>query len=299
MDDQWSSLNSRVSERAIRNALRLAALQHPVSVLSLALAAVSLIHLIGFSPFPLPKIWAVISLVVGGVTAFGSFFWTYSVRNDDEYDRLLLNAVEKQAEKTQAEDEAELIKLSDMLEAGFSQLSSIYGLTALRGLVHEHQSLQLVLGQPGATSYISLACLPGLSEETFRQGLNVLASCLHMSRTLDTSNKDRLEEEIVEIQEKIETLRNANDQARRVEIMERAVANRQERLELLNQQQMRVDELYYQCDRCEASLARTRIEIAALQAGTSETSVSSVIETLQTTIDQAKEVQEEMKKQGL
>ena len=49
MGDQCSSLNPRVSERTIRNALRLVALQHPITVLSLAIAAVSLIHLIGFS----------------------------------------------------------------------------------------------------------------------------------------------------------------------------------------------------------------------------------------------------------
>jgi hypothetical protein len=64
MGDQCSSLNPRVSERTIRNALRLVALQHPITVLSLAIAAVSLIHLIGFSPFPFPNIWAALSLVM-------------------------------------------------------------------------------------------------------------------------------------------------------------------------------------------------------------------------------------------
>ena len=53
MDDRWSSFNSGVSERMIRNALRLAALQHPMTVLALAVAAVSLIHLIG-----LRQVWA-------------------------------------------------------------------------------------------------------------------------------------------------------------------------------------------------------------------------------------------------
>ncbi len=67
---------------------------------------------------------------------------------------------------------------------------------------------------------------------------------------------------------------------------------------MINQQQYQADELLFQCSRCEASLSRTRIELASLQAGSSETSVSAVTESLQRTIDQAKEVQAELKKLG-
>ena len=76
------------------------------------------------------------------------------------------------------------------------------------------------------------------------------------------------------------------------------MASHRERLEMIDQQQFRVDELLYQCDRCEASLSRTRIELASLQAGSSDSSVSAVTETLRRTITQAKEVQEEMRRLG-
>ncbi|PKB79812.1 MAG: hypothetical protein BZY88_11255 [SAR202 cluster bacterium Io17-Chloro-G9] len=166
-------VNSGISERAIRNALRFAALQHPVTVPFLAVGTVSLIHLISLSPFPIPKIWAVILLVVGGVASAGSFFWICSIPNDDEYDRLFQNAAEMQALQIQTDNEADLTRRSDSLETGFSELSSIYGLTALRGLVHEHQALRRILSQPNTTHYLSLARLPRLTEETYRQGLNI------------------------------------------------------------------------------------------------------------------------------
>ena len=87
-------------------------------------------------------------------------------------------------------------------------------------------------------------------------------------------------------------------QARRVTIREETVALHKDRLAMIDQQHAPIDELFYQCDRCEASLARARIELAALQAGSSETSVSEVTETLQKTIDQAKEIHGELKRLG-
>jgi hypothetical protein len=61
---------------------------------------------------------------------------------------------------------------------------------------------------------------------------------------------------------------------------------------------LRVEELLHQADRCEASLSKTHIELAALKADASDVSVTSVIGTLQKTIERAKEVQAELKKLG-
>jgi hypothetical protein len=76
------------------------------------------------------------------------------------------------------------------------------------------------------------------------------------------------------------------------------LASHQELLDLLNQKQSRVDELFFQCDLCEASLSKTRLELASLQAGGSEAGVRSVTESLQSTINHAKEVQEELRRLG-
>ena len=111
-------------------------------------------------------------------------------------------------------------------------------------------------------------------------------------------NKGRLEEEIVEIEKEVETLSKYEGQERRVKLREEKVAFHQELMEMVNQHQYQADELLFQCNRCEASLSRTRIELASLQAGSSETSVSSVTQSLRSTINQAKEVQEELKRLG-
>ena len=165
-------------------------------------------------------------------------------------------------------------------------------------LDHEYDQLLLVLNHQDESSSISIAQIPALAQETYREGLNVLANGLQLSQAIHASDKEGLEAEIVQLQKEIEILRKDDRQQIRVKIREEAVASRQELLEMIDQQRYRVDELLFQCDRCEASLSRTRIELVSLQAGSSETSVSAVTETLQRTIAQAKEVQDELKRLG-
>jgi hypothetical protein len=83
-----------------------------------------------------------------------------------------------------------------------------------------------------------------------------------------------------------------------VQIKEQIMISHKERLELIGRLELRVDELLHQANRCEATLHQTRIELAALKADSAEASVSEVIQSLQSTISQAKEVQDEMKKLG-
>lgn len=284
-----------LTEASIRKALRSGALQHPATLLPFALAVLALADLliIGFSVF-----WAVVVLIAALLGAGVSFFWIYSFRHDVEYAKRVQEIMAIQGQESREVREAELQQLRDTLRTGFSSTNSEPELKALMNLVYEYEQLQLVLDRQDEKGSMSVAHIPGLAEETYRQGLNVLANELQLSRTIHTSNKARLEGEIVEIGKEIESLRADPKQARRIKIREETVASHRQRLEMINQQQYRVDELLYQCDRCEASLSRTRIELAALQAGGSETSVSAVTETLQRTIDQAREVQEELKRLG-
>ena len=76
------------------------------------------------------------------------------------------------------------------------------------------------------------------------------------------------------------------------------LASRTELLEMIQRQQLRIDRLLHQAGQCQACLQRTRIELAALRAERSETSVGTVTETLRLTILQAREVREEMKRLG-
>ena len=137
-----------------------------------------------------------------------------------------------------------------------------------------------------------------MADETYQQGLNVLSAGLQLSKAIHTSNKQRLEKDIEDLEKEIQSLKKSGSDERRIEIRRETVVSHQERLVLINDQQTSVDEVLYQCDQCEASLAKTRIELASLRAGSLGTSVSSVTETLQKTIDQAKDVQEELRRLG-
>ncbi len=291
-------LSAELSEASIRKQLLSEALQHPVTLFPLGLAGLAVIILIGISPFQIPVWWTIILLIASLIAAAGLFLLIYLIRHDVEYAKIVQGIVALQGQESRDASQAEMERMRETLRAGFNRIDSEAGLKALTDLDHEYEQLQLVLSRQSETVSISVSHIPGLAEETYREGLNVLENGLQLSLAIQTSNKGKLEKEIVEIDKELEILRKDKGQESRVKLREEMVASHRERLEMINQQQLRADELLFQCDRCEASLSRTRIELASLQAGNSETNVSAVTESLQRTIDRAKEVQEELKRLG-
>ncbi len=287
-----------LSEPSIRRQLRSEAMQHPATLVPLALAGLSVILLLDISPFQIPILWAMILLITSLIAAAASFFWIYSIRHDVEYAKIVQGIMALQGKESREQRQAEIKKIRETLKAGFTGIDFQAALKALTGLDHEYQQLQLVLCQQNETVAMSVSHLPGLVEETYREGLNVLVNGLQLSLAIHPLNKGRPEEEIVEIEKELETLREDEGQESRIKLREEKIASHRELLEMINQKQYQADELLFQCNRCEASLARTRIELASLQAGSSATSVSSVTQSLRSTINQAKEVQEELKRLG-
>ena len=145
---------------------------------------------------------------------------------------------------------------------------------------------------------ISTARIIALAEETYRQGLTVLEAALRLTQAIESSNTVGIRADIEKLERESELSRRDETREARVEIVEATMRSHEVHLALLEQQQLRVDELLHQARCCEASLARTRIELAVLNAGGSEISVSAATEALQLTIDQAKEVQAELKSLG-
>jgi hypothetical protein len=193
---------------------------------------------------------------------------------------------------------SDLERLQEALESGFTSIKSAEGLKALRELVYEHAQLHPILERRKETDLLSVAHIPALAEETYRQGLSVLEDALDLSLAVHTPERERLESEIRELEREIEALRGFSTEATRLRIREERLASHKERLEMVREQQLRVEELLQQSDRCGASLHRARMELAALKADSSEGSVSVVTETLRRTISHAKGVQEELKKLG-
>ena len=195
-------------------------------------------------------------------------------------------------------EQAELRQLHEALDDGFSRVGSAEGLKALSGLVGEYEHLQPALRWQRDTDPLSMSHVPGLADETYRRGLSVLSDALELMNAAQIPCKERLEKESVQLEKEVEAAKRDGNQAERLRIKEDTPASHRQRLDMLDQLGMRLDQVLYQAHRCEASLHRTRIELAAIRTGSSETSVDSVIEALQGTINQVKGVQEELKRLG-
>jgi hypothetical protein len=297
-----SSIES-FSEVVIRKELRSDAVQHPTTILPLALFVMSIIYLALYSPVVGAAQVAIVVLICSGILAAGSFLWHYTLRYHtlryhEGYERRVQELIAVQDRERKEIEQAELEQIRDALQTGFSSINSTKGLEALNQLVHEFDQLRPVLDRRKDTDPLSLAHIGALAEQTYRQGLSVLQDAFMLTRVIRSANKEGLESEIRELEREIEALRDNETQAARIRIREETVTSHKERLEMIEQQLLREDELLQQADRCEAALARARIELAALKAESSATSVSAVNETLQSTIDRAKEVQEELRRLG-
>jgi uncharacterized protein YigA (DUF484 family) len=127
----------------------------------------------------------------------------------------------------------------------------------------------------------------------------VLVDALELTTTASIPGAERLRLEIKSLEREIAQLEREGDQAHRLAIRTQALSSHRERLRMLEDLQVHIDQLFFQARKCEATLHRTRISLAALRVGgDSSASVESVIRALQRTIEQARSVQDEVRKSG-
>lgn len=291
ISDSDASLLENLSEGELKKKLRIDALVYPITVLALVLSILFLIFLIIS-----PGIVFIVLLIIAAIAAAGSFFWRYSIRYNEEYAKRVAEVMERHNRETTAREQGELERLRDDLQTGFSSVNSVAGLKALQELVYEYEQLQPVIRRRAETDPLSVARVPGLAEETYRQGLGVLGGSLELMRAIHSPYTRKLEAELADLEKEVESLRGDETQAERLRVREETVASHKERLALIKDQQLRVDDLLRQSDGCEASLQKTRIELAALRADSSD--VAAVTATLESAINHAKEVQQELKSLG-
>ena len=299
--DQGASRSSIVEGQAkaeTRRAVLWDALQHPATMLPLALGGLSGIYLGLISEQAGGATVAIIFIVGSTLTGAGHFFWRYSKRFQEEYPKKIREAL---AILAQTESELEAVELRDLRESlrtSFTNINAEEGLDTLNQVGDRYDRLQPVLEAKRATDPIAMAQIPALAEETYRQGLRALEDALRLMTAIHSPNNERMESEVAELEKELEDLRSDASQAARVRMREETIASHRELLELVSQQQLRVDQLLHQTEGCAASLDRTRIEIAALKADSAESRVSAVTDALRRTINQAKEVQEELRRLG-
>ena len=192
----------------------------------------------------------------------------------------------------------DLKPLLESLRAGFSRYKSTEGLKVLERLTYEYTQLRLALGRRKEDLSLLAVRIPALGEETYRQGLKVLQHVLELVQSVRSSDEARLAGEAIRLEREIQALSDDASQASHVELLRDSLACCQQTSRLLQQQVLRVEELLNQAGRCEASLNQARIQLVAFSATESEKGADAVIETLSRVIQQAEEVQEELKELG-
>ena len=287
-----------LSEGEIKKAIRSDAVQHPVTILPFTVSVVALIYFVLFSPVLGGGLGALVLFGISGGLAFVTYFWRYFLHFNQLYEAKVQQLMAGLEVEDSLSEEEKLKQLQETLQSGFADLNINEGLKALGQLNDVYQRLHPVLDSKRATDPMSVAHIPGLAEETYKQGLSVLADSLQLMSAVHSPANERLEQEVVELEKELETMRVEGPEPQLGKMKEETLASHRETLDLIKQQELRVAQLLHQCGSCEASLRNTSIEVAALQSDTAESSVRAVTDILRKTITQAKEVQEELKRLG-
>lgn len=271
-------------ERQIRRQLRFDALLYPATFVPLGVAVMSLSYLLLLGVGPARAAGAATVIAVSLAMAATSFVWRYAVRQGDEYERLgqqLTDVQERERARSEAR-ETQSLRLS--LERGFAETDSGPGARVFQELDQEYAQLRPALESRRDADPLAVSRVPALAGEPDRRGLSVLVDALELTEAMRGPGRKHLQDEIADLERAAVRSRADRPPPEQIEIRNATLASHQERLALLDRLQLRVDQLLYQGRRCEASLHRTRIELAAIRAGGSEISVSSVVEALQGTI---------------
>lgn len=291
-----SELNtsSTVSESNVKRRLLSDAAQHPLTTLSSGVAAISGIYLVLLSPVFGGNSVATAVLCISCVAALSNFAYRYLSGRSQAVSVLL----EDEGKERIRQRDVAIRRRFGSLYSDLVALDHFQGTTALERLRDEYCRLTLFLADQSEIGILSVTQIEHLTNETYRRGLSVLADSVTLIEAIETPGIAEIATEITSLEIEIEELRASEERADRIAIKQNVLTAQRNRLNELEQLQVHVDELLYQSRKCEFSLNHTRIELAAIKAGSSDFGVNTVIGALEKTIQRAKEVQEELKGLG-
>ena len=237
-------------------------------------------------------------LALAAIAALASFIWLFVIRYDRTYEERPRAALAQQQRVERQQQQAGVEVLRSKLRDGFAAIACTEGQYALKALDYEYNELKGVLERHKERDPLAVAHLPALVDATYLQGLSVLDDALELARSVSSPTNQRLETDLKDLNAKIAAAKAKTGADEQIKLWRAKASSDRQRLDLVDQQRLRLQQLLQQSDRCEAALQQTRIELASLKADASAGSVDSVLETLQKTIDQAKAIQEEMRKLG-
>lgn len=290
------------SDRQISRALLSDALQHPAIEVPLALAGVATLYLLLYHPvlglaseaYDVAKGLLALSCLI----AAASFVMRYILNYDNIYAEKARSLLAQQQRSSQQREQASLDQLRVRLTEGFKETRLAEGHYTLRDLDYEFNQLKAAIARHKEKDPLTLSYLPTLVDEAYLQGLNVLDDALELACATSSPHDQRLEAENKELDNKIREAGGKKVDEEQINLWQEKLAANRQRLEMIGKERLRLEGLLQQANKCEAALHETRVQVASLKAETWTVSVNAVLETLQKTIDQAKAVQEEMRKLG-
>ena len=192
----------------------------------------------------------------------------------------------------------ELRQLREALQDRLTRLNSSEGLRALNGLVREYGQLRAMLASTPDASSLTIAQTRPLAEEAYRQGLSVLGDALLLIQDTSGPDLEQQERETAALEGEIAALQGDARQPGRLAELQGQLAAKQKGLEPVRRRRLRLEQRLDRCRRYQESLDQAREGLEGLKDDSAESRVSAVTEPLHRVIDQAKEVQEELKREG-
>jgi hypothetical protein len=293
-----ATFNPPLSQREIRKRFLLDVMQENTVLLPLAICAAGLIYSLLYAPVLGRSKVILMITVAAGLFGLASLLWRLVIRYQQGYIQKLQELTVLYEAEQSLSIETRLQDSYTCLEQGFNEIKAQDGLKILRGLEHEYRQLQPVIRHGAEADLLSISNLAVLVRETYLQGLNVLEHALELERAAGSTDPSQLQAEIKSLERKAAAVKQNPAGAESLQLIQEKINFNRERLDMLANLHLRVEELLHQAERCQASLSKTHIDLADLKAGASGASVDSVIVTLQKTIERAKEVQAELKKMG-
>jgi hypothetical protein len=267
------------------------ALQHPSAMLPLAVASLAAVYVALLAPV---LGYGLLAAAVGIAGLTGAIAGTVR-RYSHEYVRAAERLRDRRERERYDRGKEELSKLHQTLHDAFSGIDATEGLKTLALLTMEFQQLLPAL-ERRESDPLSMVLVPALGIETYRQGLSALGEVFNLWTPAPTI--DRLREDVAVLEKDVERLAADQSQAGLLEIRKASLEQRRDLLRRHSEQELRRERVLFAAQSCEATLHRTRIDIAEIRSGGSEASVDAVINALRRTIDQTREIQAEIRRQG-
>jgi hypothetical protein len=285
-------------QRLIRRQFLLDTLQEKRILIPLTISAMGCVYLLLYAPRLGGALAVGMVTLLAGLWWTGNLLWRVGIHYQEGYTRKLHEMAAGLEAQSVLRIETQLRQAHSRLEQGFEELQIREGLAILRGLEHAYRQLQPVINRQEEVDPLSAVHLAALIRETYGQGLNVLEHVLDLESAIGANQDNPLHAKIKLLEQKAAEVSREAESSGNLELIQEEIAFAKERLSREKKLRLRVEELIYQADRCKATLSETRIELAVMKADASDDHVTSVINTLQKTIERAKEVQAELKSMG-